>query len=403
LKILVITDMIPFPTMSGAPLRIYNLLSRIAKEHHIWLVAFVQNPDQAMGVAQLQNFCQAVITVPFKPSHALSRPLDFFRYLFRGIPPDLRAYHSDELSKKIFKLASCQPFDLVQIEHSHMGLYLESLPLQGKKRTVWMLHDIDWSKFGRMVDLETKFTRKMRLWLHSLLIHLWLPGYAERFTSAITVSESDRQLLLAANPDLNLEVVPNGVDTEFLRPLPFTNSSPSLIFVGDMAYRPNIDAMIYFSQQILPHIKRAIPGVELWIVGKDPSHEVKQLHGNGIHITGRVEDVRPFYYQSSVCIVPLRAGGGTRLKILEAMAFTRPVVTTSIGCEGLDVIDGEHLFVADHPLEFADRTTRLLLDEVLRQNLVNHARQLVVDQYDWDVLACQLSRIYTDVAQRTPQ
>jgi glycosyltransferase involved in cell wall biosynthesis len=352
-----------------------------------------------MGVTQLQEFCQGVITVPFKPLQALSRPVDLFRFLLKGLPPDLRAYHSNELARRMHSLASCEPFDLIQIEHSHMGKYLEALPHDDTRRTVWMLHDIDWSKFTRIAGLESKLSRKMRLRLHSILLKRWLPRYAERFASAITVSESDRQLLLAANPDLQLEVVPNGVDTALLQPLPFKNPSPSLIFVGDMAYRPNIDAMLYFSQQIFPHIQSQVPNVELWIVGKDPSSEVKRLNDNVIHVTGRVENVTPFYKESSVCIVPLRAGGGTRLKILEAMALARPVVTTSVGCEGLNTIDGEHLLVADHPLEFTEKTVRLLLDSTLRQTLVHNARRLVVDHYDWDVLAGRLMKIYLEIEE----
>jgi len=137
----------------------------------------------------------------------------------------------------------------------------------------------------------------------------------------------------------------------------------------------------------------------MWIVGINPSTEVRDLDGNGIHVTGRVEDVRPYYRRSTVCVVPLRAGGGTRLKILEAMALGRPVVSTSIGCEGLDVVDGEHLFIADRPEEFADRTIRLLTDEALRRSITSRARAMVVSRYDWDIIAKQLMQVYTDVAR----
>lgn len=237
------------------------------------------------------------------------------------------------------------------------------------------------------------------MWVHSLLMREWLPRYAGRFAGSITVSESDRCRLLSANRRLQVEVIPNGVDTQLCRPLPSAGLSRSLIFVGDMEYRPNVDAMAYFSREIYPRIQREVTGVEMWIVGKNPSPEVRQLGGKGVHVIGCVNDLRPYYSRSTVCVVPLRAGGGTRLKILEAMAFGRPVVSTSIGCEGLEAIDGEHLLVADHPQEFADRTVHLLVDETSRQSLTIKARELVVSRYDWDVIARRLMQVYADLAE----
>jgi glycosyltransferase involved in cell wall biosynthesis len=135
-------------------------------------------------------------------------------------------------------------------------------------------------------------------------------------------------------------------------------------------------------------------------VGTDPLPDVLQLAGDGVHVTGYVKDVLPYYEQTAVSIVPLRAGGGTRLKILESMALGRPVVSTSIGCEGLDVIDGRHLLIADDPKSFADKTVRLLTDSVLFQHIATEARQLVVNRYDWDIIAHQLMDIYSELVQR---
>jgi glycosyltransferase involved in cell wall biosynthesis len=137
----------------------------------------------------------------------------------------------------------------------------------------------------------------------------------------------------------------------------------------------------------------------MWIVGTNPTPEVTQLDGDGVHVTGRVDDVVPYYSRSTACVVPLRAGGGTRLKILEAMALGRPVVSTSLGCEGLEVVDGEHLFIADSPEQIADKVVRLLADQALRERIASNARQLVVARYDWDVIADSLMRTYAAVAQ----
>jgi glycosyltransferase involved in cell wall biosynthesis len=195
-----------------------------------------------------------------------------------------------------------------------------------------------------------------------------------------------------------VDVSPNGVDTQAYQMLPESSGDPALLFVGNMGYRPNIDAMTYFCREVLPRIRWAIPNVELWIVGINADAEVQRLAGDGVHVTGRVEDVTPYYERCAACVVPLRAGSGTRLKIVEAMAFGRPVVSSGIGCDGLDVVDEEHLLIADDPELFAEQSIRVLTDRGLRQALTHNARCLVVNRYDWEVVAEELLQIYRQVA-----
>jgi polysaccharide biosynthesis protein PslH len=399
MRILMITDRLPFPVISGPTLRVYNLLRRIARRHEVWLAALTTTPEEALAVAHFRDFCATVETAAVRPLHALERPVDGLLYLLAGKPPDLRFHYSEELAGKIRRIAAKVEFDVAHIEFTHMGLYLEVLPPKLRERSLWLLHDIDWSKFAGISNLEPKLHRKVRTWLHSRMLRRWEPHYAGRFKRCVTVSENDRRLLIAANPRLRVDVVPNGVDTQAYQPLGQEEGVPALLFVGAMGYRPCADAVVSFCREVLPRIRQVIANVEMWIVGINPTPEVRELDGNGVHVTGRVEDVRPHYARSTVCVVPLRAGGGTRLKILEAMALGRSVVSTSIGCEGLDVVDGEHLFIADHPDEFANKTVRLLSDEALRQSITSRARDLVVSRYDWDIIAKQLMKVYGEIAQ----
>lgn len=393
-----ITDRIPYPVITGATLRVNNIVRRIAREHQVWLAAMIDDPDQKEGVLRLRKVCQEVATVNVRRAGALARPLEGLRYLLAGKPPDLRFQFSAELAEKIRDLVAKVGFDVAHIEFGHMGLYLEVLTQELQKRSIWVLHDVDSRKYARLSRLEPKPRRKLRTLLHSQMMRHWEPLYAERFARCITVSEPDRRLLLSANPRLRIDILPNGVDCHLYEPLPDSCSSPNIVFVGNMAYKPNVDAMTYFCSEILPRIRAEVPQGEMWIVGKDPSPEVKRLDGNGVHVTGRVDDVRPYYGRSTVCVVPLRAGGGTRLKILESMALGRPVVSTSIGCEGLEVADGEQIYIADHPEAFANATLRLLRDEALRQRISSKARELVVSCYDWDVIASKLMHVYAEVA-----
>jgi glycosyltransferase involved in cell wall biosynthesis len=168
----------------------------------------------------------------------------------------------------------------------------------------------------------------------------------------------------------------------------------SLLFIGTMSYAPCTDAALYLCQEVLPGIRQRLGDIQAWLVGAEPPPTIVKLNGNGIHVTGRVDDVIPYYAKGAVCVIPLRAGGGTRLKILEAMALGRPVVSTTIGCEGLDVVDGEHILIADSAELFVEQTVRLLTDKVLYQKIATNARRLVVDRYDWDAIAAKLEQVY---------
>lgn len=394
MQILIIADYLPYPLIGGDRIRIYNLLRRIASRHEVSLAAFLDKPEDNERVAHLQQFCARVETASFQRRSRLARVPGLLRYALAGKPPELKLLHSEELGGKIRQLVSTMDFDIVQIEHARMGLYLETLPQNSRFKSILMFHDITFQQYRRVSHIEQRWDKKLRALLHGVAMRQWEPRYAERFDRCTTVSEADQRLLKRANPRLRVDVIPNGVDIQKYQRLAAENVSPVLLFIGSMGYPPCVDAVLYFCREIFPHIRCTIGAAELWIVGKDPRPEVLQLNGDGVHVTGRVDDVIPYYRQSAVCVVPLRAGGGTRLKILEAMALGRPVVSTPIGCEGLDVIDGEHLLIADNPKQFAEKTLRLLTDRQLYQHISANGRQLVETRYDWDKIAGRLMEIY---------
>lgn len=400
MRILMIMDEMPYPVVSGAPLRSYNLLRRVADEHDVWLAAFATTPEQVESVAHFETFCRGVAAVPGETAEqgVFAKPGEFLRYLLRGVPPDLRLFVSEPMCAAVRELVAEVEFDAVQIEQSYMAHYLDVLPPALQQHAVLTLHDIVFIKYDRMFRLEPKLGRKLRQWLHSWMMRRWEPRYAARFARLLTMSEIDKRLLLDVDPSLKIEVVPNGFDTEAYKMLPYSEETPNLLYVGNMAYRPNIDAVLYFCDEVFPLVRREVPDVTFWIVGINPGTEVRDLANRvGVTVTGRVEDVRPYYAQSKVCVVPLRAGGGTRLKILESMALGRAVVSTTVGSEGIDAVDGEHLLIGDTPGAFAAHTVRLLTDPVLREHITQQARELVVSQYDWDVIAAKLLKILEEV------
>jgi polysaccharide biosynthesis protein PslH len=408
MKILTITDTIPYPMVSGDRIRTYNLLRRIAEQEEVWLAALLEAPDDNEGVSHLRSFCQGVEVAYVPRRSPVMHVPGLLRYAIQGRPLELKFRHSPELVQKVHELVTTVRPDIVEIIHSEMALYLETLPVQAQRRHVLTLQNIAFHQYDRIFRTERRLPVKARAFLHSRMMRVWEPRYAARFDRCIAVSAVDRDLLLDANPRARVRVVPNGVDVAQYQPLPAPiaalsgASPPSLLFIGKMSYPPCADAVLFFCEEVLPLIRRALGKVEMWIVGREPPPEVVRLEGDGVHVTGWVDEVEPYYRQSTLCVVPLRAGGGTRLKVLEAMALGRPVVSTRIGCEGLDVVDGQHLLIADDAVAFAEQTIRLLTDRALYERVAAAARSLVVRNYDWEAIASRQLEVYTEALQRAP-
>ena len=214
----------------------------------------------------------------------------------------------------------------------------------------------------------------------------------------LATSEREAGIIGAAGAQ-RVAIVPNGVATETIRPVTGDPGArapgrPTLVFVGLLGYAPNADAVTYLVRDILPLIRAQRPDIHLQVVGDGATAELLRLAGPGIEFTGRVPDVRPFIAAAGVVVVPLRIGSGTRLKILEALAMGRPVVTTRIGAEGLDLVDGEHVLIADGPTAFAAAVDRVLADDRLAAQLGERGRTLVERSYDWSEIGSRLVEAY---------
>ncbi len=395
MRILLVTDYLPYPAISGDTIRVYNLIRRISQYHEIHLLALFESPGLAESIAHLSKFCCRIEVVNHEWPNPLTCLPDMLTYYRQGKPFELRLLYSQKMSDLIRRLTSEEHYDIVQIEHSRLALYQESIDPDANCASTLTFHNVAYDQSKRISRIERNPISSLRTWIFARQLLKWEPSYAERFDRCFVVSEAEHQTLLANNSHLNIDVIPNGTDTRKYQRLKVNQDGPpALIFIGSMSYAPCVDGAVYFCEQILPYIQRTIQNVQVWIVGASPLPEVTRLAGENVHVTGYVEDVLPYYQQATVSIVPLRAGGGTRLKILEAMALGRPVVSTSIGCEGLDVLHEQHLLIADEPDEFAKQTIRLLTDRALYRHIAEQARELVVENYDWDVIAEKLLKSY---------
>ena len=227
-------------------------------------------------------------------------------------------------------------------------------------------------------------------------------AYAHKADFVITVSEQNREYFSHFVHPERVSTIATGVDIEAFRPsdAPLSNS---MVFTGSMDWMPNQDGILYFASEILPHICLEVPDAGLWIVGRYPSRVIQDLASHRVHVTGRVEDIRPYLQKSPVYIVPLRHGSGTRIKIFEAMAMGKAVVSTTLGAEGLPVTHGKNILIADHPDEFASAVVRVLRDRELAAGLGRAARALVEQQFTWKNAAAQFETILEETVRGFPK
>jgi len=398
-RILVIANVVPLPAYSGFRLRILDLTRRIAERHEVVLACHAWDEAEDEGARALDAEGIRTVTARLYRRPAARLIPRMLRNALSGRPPQLARWWCPELAEKIRGLLREKPFDLIQIEETTLTPYLDVVRAETDAPCVLMLHNVAFDQTRRIADITR--TAPLRAWLraNAAWLRRYEPRVAGRFDRVVAVSEPDRALLTAIAPKLRVDVIANGVDTKALTPLTPAAGPPALLFVGHMGYAPCEDAAEILVRDVLPRVRARVPEAEVWIVGQEPTSRVRALEGRGVFVTGEVPDVRPFYSRAAVCAIPLRAGGGSRLKILEAMALGRPVVSTRLGAEGLALKDGEHLLLADDPAAMAAAVVQLLGDPARAARLVSAARQLVEAEHDWNLLAARQLALYGELVR----
>ncbi|MBK8870493.1 MAG: glycosyltransferase [Elusimicrobia bacterium] len=401
LNILFVTDSIPFLDNGGAEARYFNLIRRISQKHNVWLISLNRSPGSLAHLAEIKKHCVVVEAIPWRRPFFLSY---FFlvlaRTIFRLEPPVNSYYSMKKMRSKINSFLKRQPIDIVQIEHSFMAPYVDAIPAEVGCKKVLTVHNVGELLFRRMFSIERRPFRKIEYWFDWILSRRWESQLCNKFDQCFTISTFDEKVIQERNPRLSVVTVPNGVDPGSHFPFPMDPDSTDILMVGNLAYTPNRDAALYFVRTIFPLIQGKKKKACLTIVGDNPPRELLKLARNrGVKITGHVPTILPYYKSSALLAVPLRAGSGVRGKIVESMALGRPVVSTSLGCEGLDVIHGKTILIGDSPGDFADCVIRLLNGCKLRQEIAKNARTLVENFHNWDRSAKTMVDSYEKMTQ----
>ncbi len=377
----------PYPADNGSKIRIYNLLRQLARTYTVTLLAFV-SPGEATTeqIAHLLTFCDRVEIVN-KPEHNGSAMRSTIGYLSR-YPRHLQDVYSPHMARLVAQYS--QQADVIvgsQMETLRYFDLVPSLPA--------ILEEFEITIYQNRVETATSQRTRWRAQLTLTKLEHVIERIQKRGVAVTVVSEPEKTYLQRLHVKAaRVDLIPNGVDTETLRPDPAQTLQPnSLIYAGSVTYQPNHDAMQYFVHDILPLIRDQHPAVCLNVTGTTGDVDVSDLAAEpNVHFTGYLPAVMPAIQSSWVSIVPLRLGGGTRLKILESMALGTPVISTRKGAEGLNVTDGENILIADSPEAFAGAVNFLLSDPDARTRLAIAGRQLVQEQYDWAIIGHQLTQ-----------
>ncbi|MEO6445710.1 MAG: glycosyltransferase [Gemmatimonadaceae bacterium] len=381
------------PVDKGGKIRTYQTLKHLKASHEVTYLCLDDGSGAPDAEALAAEYCHTLITVPFSaPSKGTAAFYgDLARNVFSTLPYAVAKYRSPAMREAILRVVREQAVDLVICDFLSPG---PNVPDGLGVPTVLFQHNVEAAIWQRHASVAVHPVKKAYMREQWRRMRAFERHECHRFHHVIAVSEADREAFRRDYGVASVTDVPTGVDTDFFRPTGSTPARPhEIVFTGSMDWMPNEDGIAWFVREVLPLVQRDVPDATLSIVGRNPTALVRSLAdaARGIDVTGTVPDIRPYLERAGAIIVPLRVGGGTRLKIFEAMAMERPLVSTTIGAEGLPVRDGEELCIADEPAAFAAAVVHLLRTPAEGARLGAAAARLVRERFGWAQVAAQFA------------
>src|SRR3972149_6075873 len=402
MDILFLSQIVPYPPHGGVLQRGYNLIREIVKRNRIHLLAF-RHPETLPtresveeSLKELKKYCATVEYVDIWPKKS---PLHLSACLGCGLllksPFSAIAHRSIVFRKKARKVLATHPIDLIHVDPIALAQYAD---LGNGLPKVLTHHNIESKLMARRAAHEDSWISRFYIGLQADRLSAYEFEWCRKFDVNIFMSQIDALEMKREIPDLMTSVIPNGVDVDYFRPSTPLDGPPSLIYTGGMNMFANRDAVLYFLKEMWKPIREEIPDISFCIVGQDPPGELLEMSKRdpNIRVTGYVDDVRSFVSQASIYVVPLRVGGGTRLKVLDAMAMGKALVSTSVGCEGIEVTPGTDILVENTPVAFARAVVELLRNRAKREEMGRRARELAESRYSWVGIGKKLNDVYEE-------
>lgn len=400
MNLLWISHNVPYPPIGGVLQRNYNLIKQCSEKWSVYLLALNQKaliPDEKQlydSKKELESICDEVevFDIPSDESKLLWCLLVVYN-LFGRKPYSSRRYFSSQMFCRIKEIIQAEKIDVVHFDTIGLAPYKKAV--HGIPAAL-NHHNIESHMMRRRSQNERNLFKKFYFYLESLKLSNYEKKMCPKFNLNITVSDLDKDRLSSMVPNIPIDVIANGVDLDYFKPQRSDSTEKSIIFVGGMKWYPNRDAMLYFFHQIWPLLRKRMPDIHFNLLGKNPPVEIINMSksDSNIHIFGFVQDMRPIAERSTLFVCPMRDGGGTRLKILDALAMGKAIVSTSMAIEGISLTDGKDVILADSPSDFVDKIVALMADQNLREEIEKKARRFAERYYDWDRIGAKLSGIY---------
>lgn len=392
-----------WPLTTGGRLRSFHLLSELSQRHQVTVVTTHSSGDDPKGLAAALSRCEQVISIPHAP--AKQRSARFIPVLLRSwlspLPVDFWRWRVPAVAHRVKHIMEEGDVDLCIADFL---VTTASIPLPGRIPAVLFAHNVEHMIWKRLSQVDGRIWERAALGLEWRKVRRWEAWVTAQTQLTLAVSESDQVSLARLVPTARIRAIPTGVDLTYFAPTVTLTAPEQIVFTGSMDWYPNEDAIIYFIDAILPAIRREVPGVVLTVVGRSPTSQLRAAAAHaGVRVTGTVDDVRPYIAEAAVYVVPLRIGGGTRLKIFEALAMGKAVVSTRVGAEGLPLVPGVHFLCADDPAEFARTVVALLRDPARRRTLEAAGRRLVEERFSWPQVARDFEACCTEVMTAVTQ
>jgi len=399
MRILFLQKRLLFPTDTGGKIRTLNIIRHLARWHEVTYLCNVQQ-GEAESVERMRELGLRVETVPWTETPRGTPRFygELALNLCSRYPYNVNKDFDPPLRRRAQELLAGEPYDLVVCDFVQMARNAIGLPVPA---TVLFQHNVEAEIFKRHTETDAGRWRRAYMRIQWKKMARFEAAAGWNFDRVVAVSQRDRDIFERDYGWNHVDVIDTAVDTDYFQPQPQREVEDRVVFVGSLDWLPNEDGVIHFVRNIWPKIRARRPAATFQIVGRNPTPAVSKLAERpGVEVVGTVPDVRPCLTAASVVVVPLRIGGGTRLKIFEAMAMQKAIVSTSLGAEGLDVEDGTHLLLADDPETFANAVGQLLDDPSTRSHMAARALQLVRENFTAEAIARQFEDICRRAAER---
>jgi glycosyltransferase involved in cell wall biosynthesis len=393
MNILQIAPKVPFPLLDGGSIGVFNITKHLSERgNKITFLTFSLNEIDANS--EFRKYCN-LITIK---KNTTNKVFGLLLSYFSKIPYIHYKYRSEEFIETIRKELSTKKYDVVHIDHIHMSYYVDFIKSNFSIPVVLREHNYETLIWERLCKWEKRFiykivyrTQYVKMKRHEII-------ECKKFDSCITVTKEDADRIIKEDSSINVKVIPAGVDLNYFLKSDFEYiKERTILFLGSLDWFPNVDAFKWFYYNIFPSLKKKYPDVVLIVIGKNPPDEIVNIKDPAVTMLGMVDDIRTYLKSANVCVVPLRIGGGMRIKILEMFATRKAVVSTVIGAEGIEVNNEEHLLIANDETAIVNAVSKILDDKNIMKHISENGYNLVCERYSWSKIAEQFEQLYMSV------